>query len=177
MRTPGSKNFFTFRRRLRRKRPAVREGTLIAYDPRNSFGRKEEIGRAEELLHLDPTRNNSLFFKHRTLPSVRQQNVAPLPAFSSPCHARLPVRLLFCVCFFQNSPKTIQLKQLRQAKKGKESGRTRQQKPKQNRPALLLISGTRHIYSVCIWIAFGLPGAIATLPGQTRALAPVFLLH
>jgi hypothetical protein len=49
-------------------------GMLIAFYPRNSFGKKEGIDCAEELSHLDPTRNNSLFFKHRTLHPVRQQN-------------------------------------------------------------------------------------------------------
>lgn len=34
---------------------------LIAFYPRNSFGKKEGIDCAEELSHLDPTRNNSLF--------------------------------------------------------------------------------------------------------------------
>src|ERR1700677_3302833 len=133
MRTPGSKNFFTFRRRLRRKRPAVLKGTLIAYDPRNSFGRKEEIGRAKELLHLDPTRNNSLFFKHRPLPSVRQQNVAPSLAFSSPCHARLLVRLLFSVCFFSELPQNYPNKRPQAGRKkergGRTAGRTSQTKP------------------------------------------------
>jgi hypothetical protein len=59
MRTPGSKDLY-FQAALATETTSDPEGMLIAYYPRDSFGRKEEIGRAEELLHLGPTRNNSL---------------------------------------------------------------------------------------------------------------------
>jgi hypothetical protein len=59
MRTPGSKDLY-FQAALATATTSYPGRMLIAYYPRNSFDRKEEIGRAEELLHLGPTRNNSL---------------------------------------------------------------------------------------------------------------------
>jgi hypothetical protein len=71
----GIQGFAPFQAALATAATRHPEGTLIAFYPRNSFGRKEGTDCAEELSHLDPTRNNSLFFKHRTLYPVRQQNL------------------------------------------------------------------------------------------------------
>src|ERR1700733_8342932 len=91
MRTPGSKDLLPFRRRLQRKRPAIREGTLIAYDSRNSFGRKEEIVVQRSYCTWVP-HAIALLIKNKTLRRVRQQKLASPLAFSSPSHhvVRLP---------------------------------------------------------------------------------------
>jgi hypothetical protein len=70
----GIQGFAPIRAALAREPTKHPEGMPIAFYPRNSFGRKEGTDYAEELSHLDPTRNNSPFFKNRTLHPVRQQN-------------------------------------------------------------------------------------------------------